>query len=259
MNAASLAYVEQWFDTFTSGYLGERDLFPLELKKKHSSSVAADCEGIAEDLGWEAGKVNAAKAAGLLHDSGRFPQFQKYRTFHDGRSCDHGEESWRVIKEAGILCGLPEQEQEEILTAVRYHNRRAEKDGLTQGSLDLLRIVRDADKLDIINIVTMAIEKGWHKEHPAILLEVDINGPVNPVLAREILDTRQGGYENVKSLADMNLMKACWAFGLNFMPSLQRFRDRRYLYGLADASSSCHEVREIHNMVENYFRERLGS
>ena len=60
-------------------------------KQEHSLRVMRISEEIAKRLNWKKEEIEIATLIGLLHDIGRFEQYQEFKTFHDSRSVDHGD------------------------------------------------------------------------------------------------------------------------------------------------------------------------
>ena len=254
--------IRSYFDVYAESFLSQNlpEDFPLKLKYSHSIRVSADCGEIAAELGWNPNDVLCAKTAGILHDIGRFTQFREFKTFLDSNSIDHGLRSYEVTDQSKILDGLSQDESSAILDAIKHHNKRHIPDFLPDFNLKLLNLVRDSDKLDIIQVVSDTIKNGWHNEHPAILLQVDTEGSANPVLIKEILDSKTGSYENVKSLADVNLIRMAWVFNLNYKASIRRFAERGFM-GLAsplNIDSDNRDISSIQKMIRDHVSARLS-
>ncbi|MDA8157277.1 MAG: HD domain-containing protein [Actinomycetota bacterium] len=123
MEQAFLDGLKAWFSRYVhsfGGATGSRQ--PMELKEVHTAYVCRDITILAESECLKGGDIVLAGAIGLLHDVGRFPQYAKYGTFKDSQSENHGELGVRVINEAGILEGLPDDEKAVILESVKFHN-----------------------------------------------------------------------------------------------------------------------------------------
>ncbi|HOX23407.1 MAG TPA: HD domain-containing protein, partial [Elusimicrobiales bacterium] len=157
MKASEYVSLSRWFNNYADGFRDANGkLHPLlELKRCHSLRVARNAELIVLGNGDTPAKVKLAKAAGLLHDVGRFTQFVVCGSFWGGNSLDHGAHGYRVLKEKAATFFQNDDELEQLLCAVRYHNRKSEDIpvNLDTESAQLLKLVRDADKLDIIGIV----------------------------------------------------------------------------------------------------------
>ena len=104
----------------------------MRLKRIHTGFVVKNAELIADGEGFDAETREAALAAALLHDTGRYEQIKVYNTFRDSDSVDHAVFSHDIVKEKGWLDALvPDaQKRDAILNAVLYHNRRDIPEGL---------------------------------------------------------------------------------------------------------------------------------
>jgi putative nucleotidyltransferase with HDIG domain len=233
----------------------------LEIKIEHSVRVAVDAAELARQLRWTAGDVRAARALGLLHDVGRFEQFARFRTLVDQKSVDHGEKGYEVVLKEGILKTCSARDRNAILAGIRYHNRRLVPDGLPSSTLRFVKLIRDADKIDIIHVLNDEIRRNRHREYPEIMLNVDLDGPPTKALVKQLLRQRTGSYENIRTLADMNLIRMSWVYDINYLPSLRQILERRLLQDLLDTipSAPTAEVRRIMNNAKKYIGEKMAA
>ncbi|MDD4870726.1 MAG: HD domain-containing protein [Kiritimatiellae bacterium] len=247
MNQQELAQIRKWYMYFADKYRAKDGSMHLvlQLKFDHSQRVAADCREIATELGWPDYEITTAEVIGLLHDVSRFPQFAEYKTFLDHRSFDHGERGYRIVSEAGIMSPLNGTEQAEILNSIRYHNRRNIDVELDPDCLRFLKLIRDADKLDILEVVYDTIKNNRHKDYPEILCHVNPDGPATPELIAEIRKYGYGSFEYVKSMTDMNLMRMTWVYNINYLPALRRLSERRLLEHLDETMLNDPDVEDL--------------
>lgn len=261
MDTARLDELKQWFAAFVDGYREpDGSLHSVHtLKWDHSRRVADECREIATDLGWGPDDVNTAEALGTLHDVARFPQYEQYRTLVDRDSVNHGKFGYDLVRERGILDACTPEDREAILDGIRFHNLRSVPDALPPRVLRFVRLIRDADKLDILHIVEVSLRDGAVKRNPEILLNIDVDGPATPELVQQILREKTGSYENVKSLADMNLMRMTWMYDINYLPCLRRIVDRGLLDGLKETIPAPVDpgVHRIIRAARDYVNERL--
>lgn len=260
MNKQEFEHIRKWYMEHVGKYRNPDGSMHLVMKLKldHSLRVAADCREIARELGWSSAEVFTAETVGLLHDVSRFPQFAAHRTFLDHKSFNHGERGYEILQEAGVLATLDTVEQAEIFNSVRYHNLRDIPPDLTPDCLRFLKLVRDADKLDILKIVYDTIKNDRHKDFPEILCHVDLNGPATPALIAEIKRHGYGSYENVKSMTDMNLMRVIWVYDINYLPALRRLSERRLLAQLDETLIRNQEVEELLRKAHRFVAEHLA-
>ncbi len=256
------AEVREWLRDYAGRFIGpDGDLDPmLRLKLDHSLRVAAEIRGLASDLGWGSGAIAAAESLGLLHDAGRFSQFIEYGTFLDSASVDHGERGAEVAAVGGAAPLLDPGYREAVLTAVRHHNDRFRPGGLNPLTDALLRLVRDADKLDIYHVVLSAIERDGFADLPAMLphLSTDL------APSRLLLEELEGGracctLSSVRTLGDFLVLQLSWVYDLGSAPAVSRFLERRMAERLSSALKlGAAEVRGLRELVEGAAEERLA-
>lgn len=219
----ALASLRQRFEAFAQGFAPEGHLpYPLELKRRHSARVGRCALRIAQDLGWEGWDRAAAEGGGWLHDVGRFPQFARFQTFQDHRSLDHGEAGWGLLDTEPFLDGWPPEERCRMASAVRYHNKRHIPDACPEGHLPLVRLVRDADKLDVFQVVQDAIDEGRTGELLSGLTP-DL-APSPGFLAELSPGSPSPAYGLLRSLGDFLLLQLSWVYDMNYAPSFRLLR-----------------------------------
>ena len=219
--------IEHWFQDYVAGFQSpDGKLSPMQqLKLEHSRRVHDCAAEIVAELGWSPDQTLHAQTAALLHDIGRFPQYQEYGTYQDGVSLNHG------IKGADILRGWRTRFREEglslerILPAVEFHNRPALPEGLASEEESLLRLVRDADKLDIFEVVH---DGATHPEslYTELTTWVDMQAPVSEAVLECARERRPIRYADIHSLGDMLVAQLSWVYDLNYPPSFRIMRRR---------------------------------
>ncbi|MCK4563284.1 MAG: HD domain-containing protein [Verrucomicrobia bacterium] len=231
MTDLQLQEIKEWFECYVGTFASGDGSFhsPLQLKVDHSKRVADNAQQLAEDLGWNPSEINRAEALGWLHDVGRFSQFAEFGTFTDATSVNHGERGWEIVRETGILSPLKPEEQNALLEGIRYHNAKAEPDHLNEESLRFLKLIRDADKLDLFHFVLTSIQKDGFRDLPDMLPQVVLNGPVNPKVIHEIQTRRTCSITEVRSLSDFLLMQLSWIYDLNYSASFRQIIDRNII------------------------------
>ena len=218
MNYSQLKKIKAWFTRYTRTFASSDGRFPppLQLKMDHSQRVADNARQLAEALNWSPAEATCAEALGWLHDVGRFSQFAEFGTFTDATSINHGERGWKIVRESNIPSTLQPPEQKILLEGIRYHNAKTEPDHLDQESLRFLKLIRDADKLDIFYIVLESVHRNGFKDLPDMLPQVVLNGPTNPKIIHEIQTRQTCSIVKVRSLTDFLLMQLSWIYDLNY-------------------------------------------
>lgn len=125
----------------------------IRLKVEHTTRVAEICNIIAADLGLTDYDVDLAWVLGMLHDIGRFEQIRRYNTFNDADSVDHAQFGADLLFIDGLLgtfVDLNDGDNRLIEIAIRNHNAYTIAQGLSERELTFCKIIRDADKIDIL-------------------------------------------------------------------------------------------------------------
>ena len=129
-------------------------------KFHHSYRVMDFSIEIAKSLDLNEEDIRVIGIAGLFHDIARFEQWTQYETYIDSKSFDHGNKGYEILKD-GMIDKLTDDEEVKdiILIAVKNHNKFEIEDNLSDKQLMVAKIIRDADKLDIMK------EQGFIKEN----------------------------------------------------------------------------------------------
>lgn len=213
------------YDAYVATFRVDGELPPMmQLKRTHTAFVVDNARRIAEGEGFSSEEREAALAAALLHDTGRYEQLRRYNTFRDSDSVDHAVFSWQIVREKGWIASEP------VLNAILYHNRRdvpSDMDALTACAA---HTVRDADKLDIFRVLEDQLaHTDWRKPSRAFW-NLSVSAAPNPVVVDCILQGKPVDYQNIVSLADFVLIQVGWMIsGLHYATSRRLCRERRHL------------------------------
>ncbi len=129
--------------------------YRIKGKYKHSFSVMKMCEFISKKLKLNKADIKLAKQIGLLHDIGRFEQIDKYNTFYDSKSVNHGELGAKILFENNYIdkFKINKENYDIIKLAIINHNKNNIDEGLTKRENLFCGMIRDADKIDIFRIL----------------------------------------------------------------------------------------------------------
>jgi len=199
------------------------------LKQEHCLRVAENSLHIAQDLDQNHKQQNLVKAIGLLHDVGRFQQWKQYATFSDELSVDHGELGATILKETLLIKHLPASIQDLIVHSVRFHNKKDIPTTISSNEFEQLKIIREADRLDIIFVIIKAIEDGDIYDHPQILWNADLYGPATPRVRESLEQGTSINYKYLQTMSDWILLHLQWIEQLYFHGSTQLVQSRNYL------------------------------
>ena len=255
MTQSDLTRLLDWFSTFCASYTDsaqDDDRRNYHLKEVHTHRVREASVTIAAELGCSDADLLVAETIGMLHDVGRFPQYRQFRTFKDADSVNHAARSVRVIVEEKLLAGLTDVERRLIIKSVALHNVYQVPDHLSERELCFLRLIRDADKLDIWRVFLEYYDLPEEERASA----VGLGFPDRPGCSPEVLDVITTGemvnLTNVKTLNDFKLLQLSWIYDVNFGPTRRLFRNRGYLEAFAAALPTGKKVRNALTTLESY-------
>jgi len=205
-----------------------------QLKLEHSIRVSADARQIAEGMGWTSAEINLAEAIGLFHDTARFPQFKQYGTFSDADSVDHGDLGFQTLEKENLLDGLADEQRDLILHAVRFHNKKHLPEELTEHEEKHLRLIRDADRLDIFFICWHSIHTGDVHDNPEIAMGIDFDGPPTDAVLDQFERGEAIDYRNLHSMADRFVLQLGWIHDMSYIATKRIVRERGILEKFID-------------------------
>lgn len=230
MSSEQLKKMRAIFRAFVKSFYSqvESRMSPLlDLKWEHSQRVAKNARLMSSRMGWDSSDCYVAEAIGLLHDIGRFPQLSNYQTFTDPISVNHGEYGYKVAAEELSWKGFDDELKNLILKSIRFHNRRSLPEGLSDREMRFLKLVRDADKLDICFVFYDAVVNDKLSEHPEIGHNLDTDGAPNPEVIKDLLKGKTSRFSDLTSLADIVLLLLSWGYELNYKVACQIMRERK--------------------------------
>jgi hypothetical protein len=243
-----LEQLKGWFAEYCRGYYTENltDNRNIALKEEHTGLVCENMNLLTESLDLDDRDRATAETIALFHDLGRFEQYRRYSTFRDDLSVNHAALGVQVLKEGHLLEMLPEEEQRIICLAVSLHNVYRVPDTIIGRDLLFVRLIRDADKLDIWRI----FEEFFAMPESERASAVGLGFPDLPDCSRAVLENL-GNREMVhlsllKSLNDFKLLQLSWVFDLNFPTSFRLILERGYIDGL---SKSLPKARDVENAL----------
>lgn len=212
-----------WFEHYTDRFRDTNGgLHPLlELKRCHSLRVAGSAVCIAEALKLSPSERLLAEMSGLLHDVGRFTQFLRYGSYRDADTVDHGTEGRRVLLAQNRALLPDPAEWDLLLCVVGYHNRRRADipPGLDPEKRRFLGLVRDADKLDIMELVLRAVAIDEFEDFQAMLPHLRLCRELSPEAMAEAVKTGSVSNGHVTTLGDFLVMMATWCCDMNYPPT----------------------------------------
>ncbi|MBN1851005.1 MAG: HD domain-containing protein [Deltaproteobacteria bacterium] len=199
-----------------------------------------------------------AEITALLHDIGRFEQFKRYKTFSDYKSEDHAALGVQVIESNRLLHSSAPEKTGIIIHAVRYHNHLTLPGDLTDRCLFFLKLLRDADKIDIWHVVTDYYENIMENRNQDIELGLPDEPHISMPVYHALMSGRLVRMSDLKTLNDFKLLQMGWIYDINFPKTFQIIGKKGYLEKIRKAlpQSSIH-AEEIYTRIKKYLEGKI--
>jgi len=262
LDIKNIIFLRNYFKEYVSGFYGEDPYVDknVRIKEGHSLRVAKHTVNICESLELKEADTRLAEAVALFHDIGRFVQLKRYRTFNDKKSRNHAELGVEVIERENMLASLKPGEQEIIKKAISYHNRKDLPAGESDRVIFFSKLLRDADKLDILDVLTDYYVSPDYGSNPALELDLPDSPELSGEVVGELLDNKPVNAKNLKSPGDFKVLQLSWVFDLNFAYSLAYVKEHRFIEKMVATFDPGRTpgIEKIHRHVQNYLNSRLS-
>lgn len=210
-------------------------------KFHHSYRVMEYAKEIALSLNLNEEDIKKVSLIALFHDIGRFEQWKNYKTFKDYKSVDHADLSIDVLSLKYF-----EINDEIILTAIKNHNKYKIEDNLNDRELLFCKIIRDADKLDILLEQNNQIN--------------DSDMSVNKKLIDRIYNRKLLFNNDIINDSERILRSLGFIFDLNFDYSFKFVLDKEIIenkINLLKTNSVNIDIKKLKEVLNTYVKERI--
>lgn len=230
----------------------------VQMKVGHIIRVAENCKKLAIDLALTEKQIELAELIGLLHDIGRFEQY-KIVDKDKKEKFDHGKAGVEVLKKDNYIRKYIEENTYDdiIYTAVYEHNKYQLSEGLSQEKELFCKIIRDADKLDLIYEGAVIY---W--EEPERKKQVE-EGRLSEKMLENVYQKKLADSTNSISETDHVLRFASYVFDVNFSYSFKVLKENDYVSKMIDKfdyqiPETKDEMRKVKKVVNEYIVNKLS-
>lgn len=236
-----LSYIEPFF---------QKTLEPcLVMKKDHTFRVVKNTEQIIQNLSLSDEDTYCAKLIALYHDIGRFLQYEKYQTFLDKKSEDHANIAVRVLKKHRQILQEPVYIQKKILTAIILHNKLKLPHKLPALYQDLCKIIRDADKIDILRVLTENFTASLPEKEGVLLNAKDEPLLYSPHLLEQAMQKKDLKYTDIVYVNDFKIVVCAWLFVFNYSESIKILKEHNYIQTILSTLPDTKEIEAFKSLI----------
>lgn len=238
-------------------YVKNYDMSDLDIayKYKHSYRVMALSKWLSEELKLDKKDIELATIIGLYHDIGRFEEDKRFDSFGVHRDFDHGDYGRDILLKERLVekIQIEEKYYSLIAKAVEMHNKYSIEKGLDEKTDLHCKIIRDADKIDILRSMGKGL---MQKKH----FNIEAKGED---LAE---DVREEFYKNVQirkravskhSDANKVLCALALVYDINYMPSLKFIKENKIIDALYNILKDKESFKEYFDHINEYIKRRM--
>lgn len=223
----------------------------IDRKKYHSFRVMEISKQIATNMNLDKEEIELATLIGLLHDIARFEQYKQFKTFKDLDSFDHGDYAVGILEKDIRRYVNTDKYDEIIKKSIKNHNKFEIEEGLTQEELLFAKIIRDADKTDIIYESINIFFKGKEEQvNKSILSENVYNQFKNKSIIKREKNIKLENIDNIISVI-------AFIYDINFKETFEIIKENDYInkiinrYNLEDKGTK-EKVEEIRTIANEF-------
>lgn len=236
-----------YFDEYVLGY----DINDVDINYKyhHSYRVMENMFNMANSMNLSSDDVYLARVIGLLHDIGRFEQDKLYNSFVDDK-IDHGEYGVLFLKKRNFLdkFNISKDDYEVVYKAIFNHNKLQIENGLSDRELLFSKMIRDADKIDILYAVSNPLIKKELREDDSI---------ISKHVEKEFFNNKTVVKNGLVTVNDGLVLMFSFVFDINFKYSYSYLNEMNYYNKLYDRIVRKDLFKKYIDYVNCYIEERI--
>lgn len=229
----------------------------VQVKIDHTFRVSENCKKIATYLKLTEEQIQLAQLIGILHDIGRFEQYKIYNKntnsikLNNSIKFNHGKAGVEVLKKNQYIRKYIKDDKYDniILTAIYEHNRYELSKNLSEEKSLFCKIIKDADKLDLIY---EAIYVYWQEKEQIEMIEL---GELSPKMLEDFFSQRLSNNKNRISETDQILRFCSFIYDINFDYSFKELKESdninkmidRFNYQISETKLEMMKIKEIVN------------
>ena len=261
LNLMSEVYqeIKNWFDDYVDQFFTDDPVCNevIRLKQDHTHRVCLNAAMLSDALGINSHDRLLAQLSALLHDVGRFKQFALYQTFNDAVSENHALLGIREIGLHKVLEKWCQEDRRLICRAIAYHNVAKLPEIEGERSLFFMKLIRDADKLDVYKILIKNYREHHQGSRTTVLHKLPDIPTCSPKILEALLEKRTARFEDMNSLNDFKLLQIGWVYDLNFTPSFQALFRLQYIEQISELLPKTKQVTAAIDLAIEYVNSRI--
>lgn len=219
----------------------------ISLKYHHSIRVMKKMLFLSHELSLNEEDTYLAKMIGLLHDIGRFYQITAYHTFSD-HILDHGDYGANLLIKEKLIkkFKIKEEDYPVVYTSIKYHNKYKIPSTLSPREELFLKMIRDADKIDIFYILS--------NNKNLIIDNIDISKNI----ISDFYKKKPINYRDIKNNNDRIILSLAMSYDLNYSYSCNYLIKNNIIKNIYNLINNKTIFKEYFHFINEYLIERSG-
>lgn len=248
-----------FFDSFMGLYAGwnSAQARKVEVMKQHSLRVSSLAGQLAVALNLGKEDVALARISGLLHDLGMFPQLMSITDEDASVNSDKAATTLQEIERVKIFKDADPEATNLIQQAIRYHNSTLLPGNLTERELLFVKILRDADKLDHLEVFATQTTQSYTEVNGYHALHLSPRRGVSDQVARTARSGKMVGTEVLETYDDLKVMQLSRIYDLNFKASFRIVAHGRYIDKIYGTLPKRDDVIDIYRVVRIFIENQF--
>ncbi len=233
-----------------------KDRENIDLKKDHSLRVYQEAKSLTQEMDFSSEYIQLARLTALYHDIGRFPQYFQYGSFNDKFTVNHGLLGFKTLRRNSFLSDLPAQKRKKVFYAVLNHNKAKIPELLPRDYAFVLQVVRDSDKLDIMNVL---LQYFADKDNTNKVVTLGLNSDPEKYSKKVISSLLSGKlveYSDLVWINDFKLMLLSWVYDFNFAHTQTQVINKAYLERILNLLPNTADIKQVEEKICTYMQSK---
>ncbi len=235
----------------------EIENYNYNLKREHINRVIGYTEVLARSLKCDENTILIAELSALLHDVGRFEQFKIFKSFMDSETKDHADIALKLIEKEGWLDSLPKLAKNIVTKSVYYHNKKTISKDENPAVVFVCKILRDADKIDILDLSTKEFSDENVFKNPAFTYQLKESDEVSRPVMLSMLSGEMPEKSELRTVADFKMLQLSLVYDLNFSESFSIVNKREYIRKIFNTMSLSDSIFECFSKARIFVENKL--
>lgn len=231
----------------------------INRKIEHTMNVMNTSKKIAESLELPEEEIELATLIGLLHDIGRFQQAKKEKNFIDSENMNHAIIGVKLLFEQNkIYEFLPDTREYDDIIKISIENHNKLKLDTKTEKVKFAKIIRDADKIDIIRLMANGNAKSMSTANNLEEVTNFTDNVLNLFYQNKRLDKK-----DLKTIMDKFLSTIAFVYDMNFDITFEILQKNNYINQLIDEGikigpNQKEKFEKVREHINKYIVERIA-